>query len=409
MGLHRDPSQWTNSPIEIHLRRLVWYQICFLDLRTCEATGPHPQIRLDDYDTKFPLNVDDVDLELPNAPTEDRKYFTDMTITRMRFECHETQRLLWVERAKLDKKKVTLTSILSRIQAFKAAMEKTYLPMLNRSMTHHVLAMEIYGVLTDKMYIGVLQRYASSDRIQMPERLRQMLMGECVMMLEHAMTIEEQPALAIWGWYIGALQQYHAGLLLLSEMYAGQRPESIENRIWRVLNYVFDMPAGLTGPDRSRFILGELVERTSVFQKLRGTRPPTNMPAPGRRMLRNKAMRAQSEEKEHEPSGINDSFTASGAGQPPMAAMGTMPNTDFSSINFNNTSIPIGGDPSNAAVEAPYNFNFAPVGPLPGAMPTGTSPDSAALTANTVASSGSPGSVIIPDIDWVSLAICIMS
>ena len=59
MGLHRDPSTYSSNPVEIQVRRLIWYQICFLDLRTCEATGPRPQIRRDEYDTRFPLNVDD--------------------------------------------------------------------------------------------------------------------------------------------------------------------------------------------------------------------------------------------------------------------------------------------------------------------------------------------------------------
>ena len=31
-------------------------QLCFLDIRTCEATGPRPQIHKEDYDTRLPLN-----------------------------------------------------------------------------------------------------------------------------------------------------------------------------------------------------------------------------------------------------------------------------------------------------------------------------------------------------------------
>mgnify|MGYP006877420733 CR=1 FL=1 len=145
MGLHRDPTTYINSPIEIQVRRLVWYQICFLDIRTCDAVGPRPQIRLEDYDTRFPLNIDDVELDRVERGesgidvSKDRDHFTDMTISRMRFEGYEMHRFIWSERTKLDRKRadgkreVTITSLLSRVQSFQAAMEKRYLSV---SYTH---------------------------------------------------------------------------------------------------------------------------------------------------------------------------------------------------------------------------------------------------------------------------------
>lgn len=84
MGLHRDGSHYGLDPVEIHVRRLIWYQLCWLDIRTCEASGPRPQIRKEDFDTRFPLNVNDVDLESSNPPTRDAECWTDMTFTRMR-------------------------------------------------------------------------------------------------------------------------------------------------------------------------------------------------------------------------------------------------------------------------------------------------------------------------------------
>jgi len=94
MGLHRDGTHYDLSPVEIHERRMVWHQLCFLDLRTCEATGPRPQIHQDDFDTKFPLNVDDADLEDPNPPTENADRWTDMTFSLMRFDVNEMLRYL---------------------------------------------------------------------------------------------------------------------------------------------------------------------------------------------------------------------------------------------------------------------------------------------------------------------------
>lgn len=45
MGLHRDPTLYNFGITETHIRRLLWHQLCFLDLRACEAHRPRPQIR----------------------------------------------------------------------------------------------------------------------------------------------------------------------------------------------------------------------------------------------------------------------------------------------------------------------------------------------------------------------------
>jgi hypothetical protein len=45
MGLHRDPALYGLGWADIHVRRLLWHQLCFLDLRSCEAHKIRPQIR----------------------------------------------------------------------------------------------------------------------------------------------------------------------------------------------------------------------------------------------------------------------------------------------------------------------------------------------------------------------------
>jgi hypothetical protein len=290
MGLHKDPSEYSTSPIECQVRRLIWHQICFLDLRTCEATGPRPQIRPDDYETRLPLNIDDLDLDRAEHGDTSidiehgRPYFTDMTITRMRFECYELSRYIWNERPKLEKKskegdkKVTITSLLARIQSFKAAMEKTYLPMLTRTAPLHVLASEIYSILSSKLYIQILQMYLSSDKSRMPDRLRQIVLSASIMILEHSQNIEQQPMLSTWSWYIGALHQYHTALLILNELYAQPGEPEMEQRAWRVLDFVFGMGPGMTNREKTRVVLEELVNKLHVYASVKRWRAPIDMP-----------------------------------------------------------------------------------------------------------------------------------
>lgn len=442
MGLHRDPTTYSSSVVEIHVRRLVWHQICFLDLRTCEATGPRPQIRRDEYDTRFPLNVDDVDLdraeERGEVVSEDRAYFTDMTISRMRFECYEMHRLLWVERPKMDRreKKTSITALLSRIQAFKAAMEKTYLPMLNKSIPLHVLAMEMYGILSDRMYLMVLQKFVSNQKYKMPQRLRQIVLSTAVMLLEHSMTIEQQPALAPWAWYVGALHQYHTALLLLSEMYAGERDPAMENRIWRCLDYAFELPASLSGFEKTRLVFEELAGRTEMYAAIRRMRAPTAMPHAGPRIHTAGYQQRQAEEREErERSGSvqSQSGNSSSGGappplhvphpqrQPPMGPLGAMPNVDWGTLDLG----PTGSSLHPTAVSGADAFHlggFTHAGPSPGLLSatlgggqgsSDTSSNPPPVVANHLAGSGGGGaggsgsaaeggSPMDGDIDWVS-------
>ncbi|KAF3053565.1 hypothetical protein E8E11_011800 [Didymella keratinophila] len=295
MGLHKDPSVYSTSPIECQVRRLIWHQICFLDLRTCEATGPRPQIRPDDYDTRLPLNIDDIDLDRAeqgdrSIDTEnDRPYFTDMTITRMRLECYDMHRYLWVERPKLERKRkegektVSINTLLARVQSFKAAMEATYVPMLSKTAPLHALASQIYGILSNRLYIHVLQKYLSSDRHKMPERLRQIVLSAAIMTLEHSQNIEQQPALSTWAWYVGALHQYHTALLILNEMYALSYTPALEQRAWRVLDFVFGLGPGMTNTEKTRAVLKELMSKMQVYQSVKRWRAPKDMPQAGPR------------------------------------------------------------------------------------------------------------------------------
>jgi Fungal specific transcription factor domain len=203
MGLHRDGSHYGLPPVDIHVRRILWYQLCFLDIRTCEATGPRPQIRSEDFDTRLPLNVNDADLEGPDPPTSDSDRWTDMTLSLIRFDCVEMHRYIWKERPRLAEKKVTLTQVLGHIQEFIYTSEQKYMPMLNKKVHIQYLAMLIYRILTFRMKVMVLFRYVSTDFMVMPDRIRKILLSSGLQVIECGIIIETAPPLKKWAWYLG--------------------------------------------------------------------------------------------------------------------------------------------------------------------------------------------------------------
>ncbi|KAI4244953.1 MAG: hypothetical protein LQ352_006675 [Teloschistes flavicans] len=173
MGLHRDGTDYGLNPVDTLVRRLIWYQICFLDIRTCEAQGPRPHIRVDEFDTQFPLNVDDVDLERLMPPTSSVHRWTDMTLALIRMECNEMCRVVWVDRPRLEKRKISLTAVLGKIESFRKTMKDKYLCLVD-------------------------------DNLNPADRLRQIIINSGTEIMERAIQMETSPELSPWAWYSGA-------------------------------------------------------------------------------------------------------------------------------------------------------------------------------------------------------------
>lgn len=168
MGLHRDGSEYGFTALETHVRRLVWYQLCFLDIRTCEAQGPRPGIRREDYDTRLPLNVDDVELEQRYPPKKSSERWTDMTFTLIRMECNEMSRVIWVDRLRLEKKQISLTAVLGKIENHRKMTNEKYLPMMDDSIPIQRCARLVLNLLNARMLIAVLHRYHNSVAVAIP-------------------------------------------------------------------------------------------------------------------------------------------------------------------------------------------------------------------------------------------------
>ena len=165
MGLHRDGTEYGFGPVETQVRRLIWHQICFLDIRTCEAQGPRPHIRADEFDTKFPLNVNDEDLELQRPPTVSATRWSDTTLSLIRMECNEMCRMVWVDRVRLEKKTISLTAVLGKIENFRKMMKEKYLSLVDDSVPIQYLGRLVCEIITLRAHIMILHRLDYAYRL----------------------------------------------------------------------------------------------------------------------------------------------------------------------------------------------------------------------------------------------------
>ena len=113
----------------------------------------------------------------------------------------------------------------------------------------------------------------------MVDRLRQIIITSGVELLLAAISLETNPALEPWIWYCGAYQQYHTSLLLLAEVYSHPLRREAD-RIWQILDYVFETPPGdlnLNRDVKARRIIVSVRDRLGAYNEARKVKSPSGM------------------------------------------------------------------------------------------------------------------------------------
>lgn len=277
MGLHRDGQAYGLNPLETHVRRLLWHQLCFLDVRTCEAQGPKPAIRREDYDTKLPLNCEEDQLSSQTEVIpEPADSWTSALLPLIRFEINEMMRIIWADRRKLEAKKTTLTAVLTKIENFRKRMLEKYDHLIDDRVPIQHYAKLVMHLLMYRLHAMVLHPYHANTATPLPPRLSNVLIQAGLMIIELSIQLETLPEFKDWWWYLGAYSQYQIALLLATEMF--YRPDNKDAaRIWACLDYVFRLDPSMPHEQKGRLILGEIVRKREVYDSMRKVRAPTTM------------------------------------------------------------------------------------------------------------------------------------
>lgn len=275
MGLHRDGSKAYNlKPLETHVRRLIWHQLCFLDIRTCEAQGPKPAIKREDYDTWLPDNCEEDQLANATYRPGPADCWTSTLFPLIRFEINEMMRIIWADRRKLEARRITLTQVLTKIEKFRKRMLDNYDQFLDERVPLQRYAKLVMHLLLYRLHVMILHPYYANTSNPMPQRLRSVLIMSGIMIIEIAIQLDTNPAFRTWRWYSGAYQQYQSSLILATEMF--YHPDHKEvNRIWACLDYVFGLDCHLPQEEKGRQILTEIMGKMGMYMGMRKMRAPT--------------------------------------------------------------------------------------------------------------------------------------
>ena len=182
MGLNRDGTSYGYDAVVTQVHRMIWHQLCFLDIRVCEAQSPRARIRKDDFDTQFPLNVDDVELENSDIHKENSERWTSMTLSNARMECNEKIREIYAARQQTrqggDSGSAYIKKMLEMISDFRNYMERKYYPMIDDGVAIQHYTRLVIDLHCRRMHAMVLHEYHMSTP-------RKRLPGKCPTLLCH--------------------------------------------------------------------------------------------------------------------------------------------------------------------------------------------------------------------------------
>lgn len=166
MGLNKDGTSYGYDAVVIQVHRMIWHQLCLLDIQVSEAQSPRPRIRKDDFTTEFPRNLDDSELENYDFPKESSERWTCMTLSNARMECNEKIREIYAARQRTrqgdDSNSGYIKKMLEMIYEFRQYMERKYYPMIDDEISIQHYTRLVIALHCRRMHAMVLHEYHMS-------------------------------------------------------------------------------------------------------------------------------------------------------------------------------------------------------------------------------------------------------
>ncbi|KAI1091932.1 fungal-specific transcription factor domain-containing protein [Rostrohypoxylon terebratum] len=244
LGLQRDGSRFPNlTPYEVEMRRRLWWGLCAIDGRASEDQGTDLTITQGSFDTKFPLNINDSDIEMETKETpKEHEGLTDMTFSIMfTGQISVTQKLMALSLRDGDSRPYEQASL---INEFYEQLQRTYLQYSHE--TNNIgywMTVTVTRLLVSKMsliiYFPVL--FCPHDSASDSETLRDKLFVAAVEVAEYNHALNAEQACRNWRWIFQTYTHWYAIVYMLIE--AARRPwgPAVE-RAWIALHSPWLIP-----------------------------------------------------------------------------------------------------------------------------------------------------------------------
>lgn len=262
MGLHRDGTSFPGlTPLEIEMRRRLFWALCILDLRAAEDQGTDLTIIDRTYDTEFPLNINDSDLtpETTEMP-QPRQGLTDMTFSVVRYQiCGLARRLHTMSSANAGScprdAAISYEERENMVREVYASVERKYYRDPNTlsdpiSWTAANIARVIIAKMTLVIYQPLL--FPGPDGEVLSSDIRDRIFTAATEIFEYNHQLNSDPRSRPWRWLFLTYTAWHAVAYVLMEVVRRPWSSAVE-RAWTALNATFANP----NPDDLNRIAGD--------------------------------------------------------------------------------------------------------------------------------------------------------
>jgi hypothetical protein len=251
MGLHRDGTSFPGlTPLEIEMRRRVFWALCILDLRAAEDQGTDLTIVDRTFDTEFPLNINDSDLtpETTEMP-QPRQGSTDMTFSIIRYEiCGLARRLHTMSSANAGScprdAAISFEERENMVREVYASVESKFFRGSDAS-SDPVLwtAANIARVIVAKMTLIIYQPmlFPGPDGEVLSSAIRDRIFTAATEIFEYNHQLNSDPRSRPWRWLFLTYTAWHAVAYVLMEVVRRPWSSAVE-RAWTALNATFASP-----------------------------------------------------------------------------------------------------------------------------------------------------------------------
>ena len=255
LGIHRDGQQFGVSPFATEMRRRLWWQITTLDVRSAEDHGIDPSIVEQTFDTKFPLNINDADID-PGSETypPEREGFTEMTFDLARYSVSTTVRRLSYAPpgpgpCRVKNAALTIEDKEKLIEELHQYLETKYLKFCDMSIPFHWVVATIARLIMAKMWLIVHQPFTREDRTELSKETKDRLFLTSIELIEFSHLLETEKTTLKWGWLFRTYVQWQALVFLLSQLCSRTTGPEVD-KAWSVIDSVFDEWGGVVASTR---------------------------------------------------------------------------------------------------------------------------------------------------------------
>lgn len=173
----------------------------------------------------------------------------------------------------MDRKHITLHDLRARVENRKRQIQIKYIQYLDASVPIQRYAGLVATLLMARCDSMLLYRHLPQTSLQprseSENRLRDVLLSAALTTLEIGATLDTLPSLSAWAWYSTTYQQYHAVLLLLTELY--RTPDlPRKERMATIIDHIFGHCYGVGVRERCSDLLWTVKENLEAFYVMKG-------------------------------------------------------------------------------------------------------------------------------------------